>query len=110
MKTVYVDKESFICFMEQDGSRIEIRTDLFDGMSDSEIESYRFVPDGYRWTDPDSGESYTGQHAMPVNHAMGGALRRIYACLGDHDTALYESSAALDDIYAALTELAELIV
>ena len=79
MKTIYIDPETFVCHMEQDetGGRLKRRTDVFDGMSDQDIMGYRLVPEGYKWTDPDSGESYSGQHVMPVNYAMGGVIREF---------------------------------
>lgn len=110
MKTIYIDRNDFTCHMEQDGTRLEVHTGVFDGMSDREIEGYRFVPEGYRWADPDSGESYTGQHVMPVNHALGGTLRELRQSIEHLADEGSETEAALQDVYAALTELAELIV
>lgn len=114
MKNIYVDKETFICFMEPSESRIEVQTDVFDGMSDNEIECYRFVPNGYRWIDPDGGDRYTGQHVMPVNYGRGGSIRTLQANFENiaeaYDTTRQETVAALNDVYAALTELAELVV
>lgn len=109
MKTIYVNESDFICNMEPAEGRMEIRTGVFDGMSDQEIEGYRFVPEGYRWVDPDSGESFTGQHVMPVYHGLGGTLRNILNRLNQHDLNEYDRNEAFDDIYAALAELGSLI-
>lgn len=67
MKTIYVDPKIFVCHMENASGRIEIRTDVFDGMSDQDIELYRFVPEGYKWVDELTGESFTGQAVMPID-------------------------------------------
>lgn len=109
MKTIYVDTTTFVCHMEASDGLLEIRTSVFDGMSDQEIEGYRFVPEGYRWEDPDSGESFTGQHVMPVYHKLGGTLHNILDRLNQHDLNEEERNEAFDDIYAALTELGSLI-
>lgn len=109
MKTIYIDSTTFECFMIPKDGRIEVRTDVFDGMSDQAIESYRFVPEGYKWVDPDSNESYTGQHVVPIDYGTGGAIREINRRLGNHDTEFTENDSALSDVYAALTELADII-
>ena len=67
MKTIYVNPKTFVCHMEDASGRIEIRTDVFDGMSDQDIELYRFVPEGYKWVDESTGESFTGQAVMPID-------------------------------------------
>lgn len=69
MKKIYVDPKTFACHMENANERIEVRTDVFDGMSDQDIEMYRLVPEGYKWTDEITGLSYTGQAVMPLENA-----------------------------------------
>lgn len=56
---------------------IEIRTDVFDGMSDQDIELYRFVPEGYKWIDELTGESFTGQAVMPIDSAERALIKEL---------------------------------
>ena len=57
---------------------IEIRTDVFDGMSDQDIELYRFVPEGYKWVDELTGESFTGQAVMPIDSGERTLIKELH--------------------------------
>ena len=78
MKTIYVDPKTFACHMEDASGRIEIRTDVFDGMSDQDIELYRFVPEGYKWVDELTGESFTGQAVMPIDSGERTLIKELH--------------------------------
>ena len=88
------DMISRLCFQPQ--------ASFYNGMSDQAIESYRFVPEGYKWVDHDSNESYTGKHVVLIDYGTGGAIREINRRLGNHDTEFTENDSAL-------TELADII-
>lgn len=51
MKTIYIDSD-FMCHLEDDGTMIEIQTDVFDSIVNDAIPYYRYIPQGYKWTDP----------------------------------------------------------
>lgn len=108
MKTIYIDPETYICYMEQDetNTRLERQTDVFDGMSDQDIELYRFVPDGCRWTDPDTGLTYSGQHVAPIESGEGAVIRALR-----QDTAANTQAAeqnAADIVYISMMTGVEL--
>ena len=63
MKTIYIDSE-FMCHIDNDGTRMAIETDFFDGKCDTFIEGYRFVPAGESWTRED-GETFRGEMIAP---------------------------------------------
>ena len=67
MKTIYINPTTFACSMTEKEGYLVKRTDVFDGMSDQDIELYRFVPEGYKWVDELTGESFTGQAVMPID-------------------------------------------
>ena len=67
MKTIYINPTTFACSMTKTEDYLVERTDVFDGMSDQDIELYRFVPEGYKWVDELTGESFTGQAVMPID-------------------------------------------
>ena len=67
MKTIYINPTTFACSMTEKEGYLVKRTDVFDGMRDQDIELYRFVPEGYKWVDELTGESFTGQAVMPID-------------------------------------------
>ena len=77
MKTIYVKPNTFECFMTSFEGAIEIKTDVFDGMSDQDIELYRFVPEGYKWIDELTGESFTGQAVMPIDSGERALIKEL---------------------------------
>ena len=50
MKTVYVDSD-YMCHLANDGTMIEVQTDVFDETVDDAIPYYRYIPQGYEWQD-----------------------------------------------------------
>ena len=63
MKTIYIDSD-FMCHLTDDGTRTAVETDFFDGICDTMLEGYRFVPDGESWTRED-GEVFHGEMIAP---------------------------------------------
>ena len=63
MRTIYIDSE-FKCHTVNDGTMVEIQTDLFDGKCSTFIEGYRFVPSGESWTRSD-GVVFKGEMVAP---------------------------------------------
>ena len=63
MKTIYIDSD-FKCHLTDDGTRTAVETDFFDGICDTMLEGYRFVPAGQSWTRED-GEVFDGEMIAP---------------------------------------------
>ena len=63
MKTIYIDSE-FKCHASDDGTMTAVKTDVFDGKSNTYIEGYRFIPSGQTWTRAD-GAVFTGEMIAP---------------------------------------------
>lgn len=61
--TIYIDQD-FQCHVENDGTMIAVETDFFDGKCASYIEGYRYIPDGYSWTNQ-SGVTFDGEMIAP---------------------------------------------
>lgn len=61
--TIYIDKD-FKCYIEDDGTRIALETDVFDSKCDAYIEGYRYVPAGESWT-RDDGVVFRGEMIAP---------------------------------------------
>lgn len=65
---VYLDSD-FRCHLTDDGTMTAVETDAFDGMCETYIEGYRYVPAGETWTRAD-GEEFRGIMIAPAeNHA-----------------------------------------
>ena len=63
MKTIYLDSD-FKCHLTDDGTMTAVETDFFDGICDTMLEGYRFVPSGETWTRED-GFVFTGEMIAP---------------------------------------------
>ena len=63
MKTIYIDSD-FKCHLTDDGTMTAVETDFFDGICDTMLEGYRFVPAGQSWTRED-GEVFHGEMIAP---------------------------------------------
>ena len=63
MKTIYIDSD-FKCHITNDGTMTAVETDAFDGMCDTFIEGYRFVPSGESWARFD-GVVFHGEMVSP---------------------------------------------
>ena len=77
MKTIYINPTTFACSMTEKEGYLVKRTDVFDGMSDQDIEMYRFVPEGYKWIDELTGESFTGQAVMPIDSGERALIKEL---------------------------------
>ena len=64
MRTIYLDSE-FKCHIANDGTMTAVETDAFNGMCDTMIEGYRFVPEGDVWIRED-GEVFVGDMVSPL--------------------------------------------
>lgn len=60
---VYIDSD-YKCHTQYSNGLIEVETSFFDGKCDTYIEGYRFIPNGYSWTDI-HGIIYNGEIAFP---------------------------------------------
>lgn len=63
MRTIYLDSE-FKCHIANDGTMTAVETDAFNGMCDTMVEGYRFVPEGEVWVRED-GEVFVGDMISP---------------------------------------------
>lgn len=108
MKTIYIEPETYIVHMEQneEGTLIAYDTNVFDGMADENIVLYRFVPQGYKYKDPVSGLTYSGMHMMPIKTETDVLIERFNTIISDLETT---RTSDMNDVYAALTELAALV-
>ena len=97
MKTIYIDS-AFKCHVANEtGTYTPIETKRFDGMCDTYIEGYRFVPAGESWTRED-GEVFTGEMVAPWKD-----YSELDASQREHERQLLaEYEAALSKIEAAL--------
>lgn len=68
MKTIYIDPNTFKCYVENDGTRIAVETDAFNGKCDAYIEATRFVPYGETWVRED-GVEFPGEMSTPWKDA-----------------------------------------
>ena len=64
MRTIFVNPNTFECYVENDGTMTAVETDFFDGKCDAFIEGYRFVPSGCEWVRED-GEVFHGEMITP---------------------------------------------
>ena len=96
MKTIYLDSE-FKCHVVNDGTMRAVETDHFDGMCDTFIEGYRFVPSDEIWTRHD-GVKFRGEMISPwKDYKALSVAQRAY-----EKVLLAEYEAALSNIEAAL--------
>lgn len=63
MRIIYIDA-NFRCCVSDDGTRVPVETDFFDGKCDAFVEGYRFVPSGESWTRSD-GVVFYGEMIAP---------------------------------------------
>lgn len=124
MKTVYVNTDTFDVSMTAKEGFKPFQSNLFDYMSDTDIEAQFYIPMGYSYTDPDSGERWSGEFirnkaGMPTlanlaeirNKAMNAANTadeaKETAAEAKENTDL--NATTLDDVMAALVELAAIV-
>lgn len=100
MKTIYINPTTFACSMTEKEGYLVKRTDVFDGMSDQDIELYRFVPEGSKWVDDMTGETYTGQHVMPIDSGERALFQSLMSETATHNVALEKNAA--DIVYLSM--------
>ena len=94
--TIYIDSD-YKCYASVADGRRAVETNFFDGKCPEWIESYRFVPEGETWVNP-NGEMFRGEMVSPWKD-LGEAYAAQTAYL-ERQNAQYE--AALSEIEAAL--------
>lgn len=106
MKTIYSDPVTYQAFLEQSaaGNRIATETGVFDGMSDEEINTQRYVPQGYVFTDPATGLHYHGQATMPMETFEGSMAARVQEAV-DGVTELQLAMAEMYEMMAGAEEV-----
>ena len=117
MKTIYVDTNTYDVSMKEKDGYLPFETDLFNYLSDKDIEAQFYVPIGYTYEDPISGETYTGEYictkaSMPTlqniaeirNKAMNAA-----SVADEAKEATDLNTTTLDDVMAALVELGDMV-
>ena len=60
---IYLDNE-YKCHLVNDGTMMEVETPFFDGKCQTFIEGYRYIPNGYSWTN-ENGVTFTGEMIAP---------------------------------------------
>ena len=101
MKTIYIDPD-FKCHVTNDGTMREVETDAFDGMCDTYIKGYRFVPNGESWERED-GAVFHGEMIAPWKdyNELDNAQREYERQLLKE---LQENSIPISDLEAAYQE------
>ena len=124
MKTVYVNTDTFdVSMTEKEGFK-PFQSNLFDYMSDTDIEAQFYIPMGYSYTDPDSGERWCGEFSrnkagMPTLANLAEIRNKAMNAVNTADEAKETAAEAkentdlntttLDDVMAALVELADMV-
>ena len=94
--TIYIDSD-YKCYVSDAEGRRAVETDSFDGKCEEWIESFRFVPVGETWVNP-NGEMFRGEMVSPLKD-----LGEAYAAQAAYVTAQNaQYEAALTEIEAAL--------
>lgn len=124
MKIVYVNTDTFDVSMTEKEGFQPFQTSLFDYMSDKDIEAQFYIPMGYSYTDPDSGERWSGEfirnkEGMPTlsnladirNKAMNAANAADEAkeVADEAKESIELNTVTLDDVMAALVELGDMV-
>lgn len=117
MKTVYVNTDTFdVSMTEKEGFK-PFQSNLFDYMSDTDIEAQFYIPMGYSYTDPDSGERWSGEFirnkaGMPTLANLAEIRNKAMNAANTADEAKENTdlnTTTLDDVMAALVELADMV-
>ena len=117
MKTIYVNTNSYDVSMKEKDGYLPFETDLFNYLSDKDIEAQFYVPIGYTYEDPISGETYTGEYvctkaSMPTLQNIAEIRNKAEQAVNTANAAqesTNQSAATLDDVMAALVELGGLV-
>lgn len=93
MRTIYVDSECK-CHVGDDGTRLAVETEFFDGKCDTFVEGYLLVPMGRTWARED-GEVFTGEMISPWSDC-----NALEAEQAQHDRAkLQEYELLINELY-----------
>lgn len=117
MKTIYVNTDTYDVSMKEKDGYQPFETDLFNHFSDKDIEAQFYVPIGYTYDDPISGETYTGEYictkaSMPTIQNIAEIRSKAEQAVNTANAAqesTNQSAATLDDVMAALVELGGLV-
>ena len=117
MKTIYVNTETYDVSMTEKEGYLPFETDLFNHFSDKDIEAQFYVPKGYTYDDPISGETYTGEYictkaSMPTLQNIVEIRNKAMSASSVADEAKEVAdlnTTTLDDVMAALVELADMV-
>ena len=94
--TIYIDSD-YKCYVSAAEGRRAIETGFFDGKCPEWIESYRFVPEGETWVNP-NGEMFRGEMVSPwkdLGEAYAAQTAYVTAQNTQYEAALTEIEAAL---------------
>ena len=95
--TIYIDSD-YKCYVFDAEGRRAVETDSFDGKCTEWIESYRFVPEGETWVNP-NGEMFRGEMVSPwkdLGEAYAAQAAYVAAQNAQYEAALTEIEAALE--------------
>ena len=94
--TIYIDSD-YKCYVSSAEGRRAIETGFFDGKCAEWIESFRFVPAGETWVNP-NGEMFRGEMVSPwkdLGEAYAAQTAYVTAQNAQYEAALTEIEAAL---------------
>ena len=94
--TIYIDSV-FKCHVSAAEGRREIETSFFNGKCEEWIESYRYVPAGETWVEP-NGVMFHGEMVAPwkdLGEAYAAQTAYVTAQNAQYENALSEIEAAL---------------
>lgn len=124
MKTVYVNTSTFDVSMTEKEGYLPFKTDLFNNFSDKDIEAQFYVPEGYKYEDPESGDTYTGEYVCTksrmvtaqslaqVRDAANRSVKLMDIVQNEVGQALFTMqhyTNDVEDIMLALVELGDLV-
>ena len=95
--TIYIDSD-YKCYVSSAEGRRAIETGFFDGKCAEWIESFRFVPAGETWVNP-NGEMFRGEMVSPwkdLGEAYAAQTAYVTAQNAQYEAALTEIEAALE--------------
>ena len=95
--TIYIDSD-YKCYVSAAEGRRAIETDAFNGKCAEWIESFRFVPAGETWVNP-NGEMFRGEMVSPwkdLGEAYAAQAAYMTAQNAQYEAALAEIEAALE--------------
>ena len=117
MKTVYVNTDTFDVSMTEKDGFYPFQSNLFDYMSDTDIEAQFYIPMGYSYTDPNTGERWSGEFIrnkegmLTLQNLVDIRNKAVNAAntADEAKEATDLNTTTLDDVMAALVELADLM-